>query len=56
MDRVEISPSLMTMDLDKFKEQITFLNNHVGSYHIDIILWTDIMFPTSHYPRGLLRK
>lgn len=37
MDRVEISPSLMTMDLDKFKEQITFLNNHVGSYHIDIM-------------------
>jgi D-allulose-6-phosphate 3-epimerase len=28
----------MTMDLDKFKEQITFLNNHVDSYHIDITL------------------
>src|SRR5699024_641519 len=27
----------MTMDLDKFKEQITFLNNHVDSYHIDIM-------------------
>lgn len=37
MDKVEFSPSLMTMDLDKFKEQITFLNNHVDSYHIDIM-------------------
>lgn len=37
MNKVEISPSLMTMDLDKFKEQIEFLNNHVDSYHIDIM-------------------
>lgn len=37
MHKVEFSPSLMTMDLDKFKEQITFLNNHVDSYHIDIM-------------------
>ncbi|SNZ17963.1 D-allulose-6-phosphate 3-epimerase [Terribacillus aidingensis] len=37
MKKVEFSPSLMTMDLDKFKEQITFLNNHAGSYHIDIM-------------------
>src|SRR5699024_6825554 len=37
MKKVEFSPSLMTMDLDKFKEQITFLNNHVDSYHIDIM-------------------
>lgn len=37
MENVEFSPSLMTMDLDKFKEQITFLNNHVGSYHVDIM-------------------
>ncbi|CEE02956.1 D-allulose-6-phosphate 3-epimerase [Caldibacillus thermoamylovorans] len=36
-NKIEFSPSLMTMDLDKFKEQITFLNNHVGSYHIDIM-------------------
>jgi len=36
-NKVEFSPSLMTMDLDKFKEQITFLNNHVSSYHIDIM-------------------
>jgi D-allulose-6-phosphate 3-epimerase len=27
----------MTMDLDKFKEQITFLNDQVDSYHIDIM-------------------
>ena len=25
------------MDLDKFKQQITFLNDHVASYHIDIM-------------------
>ncbi|MFL2098597.1 D-allulose 6-phosphate 3-epimerase [Marinilactibacillus psychrotolerans] len=36
-NNVEISPSLMTMDLDKFKEQITFLNDRVDSYHIDIM-------------------
>ncbi|WP_017548192.1 D-allulose 6-phosphate 3-epimerase [Salinicoccus carnicancri] len=37
MNKVEFSPSLMTMDLDKFKEQITFLNNRVDSYHVDIM-------------------
>ena len=37
MNKVEFSPSLMTMDLDKFKEQITFLNEHVDSYQIDIM-------------------
>ncbi|MFC4772569.1 D-allulose 6-phosphate 3-epimerase [Enterococcus hermanniensis] len=37
MRKVEFSPSLMTMDLDKFKEQITFLNDKVDSYHIDIM-------------------
>ncbi|STP30751.1 D-allulose 6-phosphate 3-epimerase [Enterococcus durans] len=37
MNKVEFSPSLMTMDLDKFKEQIEFLNDHVDSYHIDIM-------------------
>ncbi|MGG5318899.1 D-allulose 6-phosphate 3-epimerase [Enterococcus sp. AZ072] len=37
MSKVEFSPSLMTMDLDKFKEQITFLNDKVDSYHIDIM-------------------
>ncbi len=36
MSKVLFSPSLMTMDLDKFKEQIEFLNQHVDSYHIDI--------------------
>ena len=28
---------MMTMDLNKYKEQIEFLNNHVDSYHIDIM-------------------
>ncbi|MEY8445447.1 D-allulose 6-phosphate 3-epimerase [Enterococcus ratti] len=37
MKKILFSPSLMTMDLDKFKEQITFLNQHVDSYHIDIM-------------------
>lgn len=37
MNKVEFSPSLMTMGLDKFKEQITFLNDQVDSYHIDIM-------------------
>lgn len=37
MNHVEFSPSLMTMDLDKFKEQLTFLNDKVASYHIDIM-------------------
>lgn len=35
--QIQLSPSLMTMDLDKFKEQITFLNDRVNSYHIDIM-------------------
>ena len=34
---IKLSPSLMTMDLDQFKEQITFLNDNVNSYHIDIM-------------------
>lgn len=37
MSKVAFSPSLMTMDLDKFKEQIEFLDQHVASYHIDIM-------------------
>lgn len=37
MSKAKFSPSLMTMDLDKFKEQITFLNDKVDSYHIDIM-------------------
>ncbi|TNV68316.1 D-allulose 6-phosphate 3-epimerase [Trichococcus shcherbakoviae] len=37
MKKVEFSPSLMTMDLDKFKEQISFLNEHADSYHVDIM-------------------
>ncbi|MCH4160611.1 D-allulose 6-phosphate 3-epimerase [Bifidobacterium sp.] len=35
--KIQLSPSLMTMDLDQFKEQITFLNDKVNSYHIDIM-------------------
>lgn len=37
MSNVQISPSLMTMDLDKFKTQLGFLDQHVDSYHIDIM-------------------
>ncbi|GAA3022211.1 D-allulose 6-phosphate 3-epimerase [Tetragenococcus solitarius] len=37
MNDVQFSPSLMTMNLDKFKEEIRFLNDHVDSYHIDIM-------------------
>ena len=37
MINVKFSPSLMTMDLDKIKEQITFLNDYVDSYHVDIM-------------------
>lgn len=37
MVNAKFSPSLMTMDLDKFKDQITFLNKHADSYHIDIM-------------------
>lgn len=37
MNNIRISPSLMTMDLDKFQEQLTFLNSRVDSYHIDIM-------------------
>ena len=36
-EHINISPSLMTMNLDKFKEEITFLNDKVESYHIDIM-------------------
>ncbi|BDR52113.1 allulose-6-phosphate 3-epimerase [Bombiscardovia nodaiensis] len=34
---IQLAPSLMTMDLDQFKEQISFLNNKVNLYHIDIM-------------------
>lgn len=36
-ESINISPSLMTMDLDQFKEQITFLSENVHSFHIDIM-------------------
>ena len=35
--QISLSPFLMTMDLDQFKEQITFLNGKVNSYHIDVM-------------------
>lgn len=31
------SPSLMTMNLDKFKEEISYLNSKADSFHIDIM-------------------
>lgn len=37
MEHIHLSPSLMTMDLDQFKEQISFLDKHVDSFHIDIM-------------------
>ncbi len=37
MKKVQFSPSLMTMDLYKFNEQISFLNDKVDSYHVDIM-------------------
>ncbi len=36
-ESIQVSPSLMTMDLDHFKEQIKFLNGKVSFYHIDIM-------------------
>ena len=35
--RIQLAPSLMTMDLDQFREQIGFLNSRVNLYHIDIM-------------------
>lgn len=35
--KVLIAPSLMCMDLTKFKEQIEFLNQRSGYFHIDIM-------------------
>lgn len=35
--RIKFSPSLMTMNLDKFKEEIDFLSDKVESFHIDIM-------------------
>ena len=34
---MKISPSLMCMDLLKFKEQIEFIDNHADYFHIDIM-------------------
>lgn len=35
--KVKFSPSLMTMNLDKFKEEIDFLSDKVDSFHVDIM-------------------
>lgn len=35
--QIQLSPSLMTMNLDHFEREITFLNDKVNSYHIDIM-------------------
>ncbi|AEC17147.1 D-allulose 6-phosphate 3-epimerase [Gallibacterium anatis] len=37
MKKILISPSLMCMDLLKFKQQIEFLDQHVDYFHIDIM-------------------
>lgn len=34
---LRLSPSLMTMDLPKFQEQIGFLDGKVESYHVDVM-------------------
>ena len=34
---MKIAPSLMCMDLLKFKEQIEFIDQHADYFHIDII-------------------
>lgn len=35
--QIQLSPSLMTMNLNHFNEEIEFLNDKVNSYHIDIM-------------------
>ncbi len=37
MNTPVIAPSLMCMDLTKFKEQVSFLDNKIGYYHVDIM-------------------
>lgn len=34
---MKIAPSLMCMDLLKFKEQIEFIDQHADYFHIDIM-------------------
>lgn len=34
---MKIAPSLMCMDLLKFKEQIEFIDSHADYFHIDIM-------------------
>lgn len=35
--KIEISPSLMCLNLSNIKEDIEFLNKHADSYHVDIM-------------------
>lgn len=37
MEKVKFSPSLMCMDLTKFKEQVDILNERADFYHVDIM-------------------
>lgn len=36
-EHIHLSPSLMTMNLDHFREELSFLDQHVDSFHIDIM-------------------
>ena len=35
--KIMIAPSLMCMDLTKFTEQLTFLDERIDYYHVDIM-------------------
>lgn len=37
MNKIQFSPSLMCMDLTKFREQVDILNTRADMYHIDIM-------------------
>ena len=37
MSKVKFSPSLMCMDLTRFREQVEILNERADMYHIDIM-------------------
>lgn len=37
MEKIKFSPSLMCMDLTKFKEQVDILNERADFYHVDIM-------------------
>ena len=52
MKTAELSPSLMCMDLDKFTEQITFLNKHIVDNEIIFDL-RNIMKNNKYYTKAL---